>query len=83
MGGTSTRARILRISRDVVAEWNDQPNLREALHELRPDFARAMDALAQAVYEAGNRARLADQAFEDARISGAFPHEVAQKELVR
>jgi len=83
MSGTSNRTRILRISRDVVAEWNDQPVLREALHELRPGFAQSMDKLAEAVFASGNRARLAEQAFEDAKASGAFPHEVAQKELVR
>lgn len=83
MSGTSNRSRILRISREVTAEWNSQPGLRDALHELRPGFAQVMDQLSEAVFASGNRARLAEAAFEDAKISGAFPHEVAQKELVR
>lgn len=83
MSGTSNRSRILRLSREVTAEWDGQPGLRDVLHEMRPDFARAMDELAAAVFASGNRARLAGAAFEDAKISGAFPHEVAQKELVR
>lgn len=83
MAGTSNRSRILRLSREVVAEWGEQGQLRAALHELRPTFARVMDELAEAVFASGNRARLAEAAFEDAKASGAFPHEVAQKELVR
>jgi len=77
------RSRILRISRDVVAEWESQPRLQEALRELRPGFARVMDELSQAVYESGNRARLREAAFEDARVSGAHVHEVDSRELVR
>lgn len=80
---SGTRARILRHSRDVVAEWNSQPQLQEALHELRPGFAQAMDELAQAVYESGNRARMRENAFEAARVSGAHTHEVDSAELVR
>lgn len=83
MGSTQTRSRILRVSRDVAAEWRSQPKLQEALRELRPGFAQVMDDLAQAVYEAGNRARLREEGFQDAKLSGAHPHEVDSAEFVR
>jgi hypothetical protein len=80
---SGTRSRILRVSRNVVAEWNDQPKLQEALHELRPGFAQVMDELAQAVHESGHRAQLREEGFEDARISGAHTHELDSAEFVR
>jgi predicted Zn-dependent protease len=79
----SARSRILRISRDVVAEWNLQPKLQEVLREARPEFARTMDELAQAVYESGNRARLQEAAVERAKLAGAHAHELNARELVR
>jgi len=80
---SGARSRILRISRDVVAEWNSQPVLRQALLELRPGFAQVMDELAQAVHESGNRARLREQGFEDAKLAGAHVHELDSAELIR
>jgi hypothetical protein len=79
----SARSQILRVSRDVVAEWNSQPKLQEVLREVRPDFARTMDDLAVAVYEAGNRARLREDGFQDAKLTGAHTHEINSAEFVR
>lgn len=80
---SGARSRILRVSRDVVAEWNDQPRLRDALREVRPGFAQVLDELAQAVYESGNRARLREEGFETARAAGAHTHELNSAEFVR
>jgi hypothetical protein len=80
---SGARSRILRYSREVVAEWTSQPVLQEALRELRPGFAKVMDDLTQAVFESGNRARLREEGFQDAKLSGAHPHELDSAELVR
>jgi hypothetical protein len=83
MGSTKTRALILRVSREVVAEWESDPGLQEALRELRPGFAQTMDRLTAGVFEAGNRARLREEGFETARVTGAHTSEIDSAEFVR
>lgn len=79
----SARAQIVSLSRVVIREWLDDERLREALHEIRPGFARVMDELADETRRNSNEVRIGEKRLEGAKVSGAFAHEVSAAELVR
>lgn len=76
-----TRTEINCAARDVARDWLAMPDLQDALRELRPGFAAAMDTLAEAV--AKSRQDWNARRAGDVAATGGFVDEIAPAEFAR